>query len=69
MHAGKSFHPPLGRTVEVSKFFIIWHCMFVLKTGRKGQTFAKKTIEKNEVKNVLLAWLVKVLYSTFYTEY
>ena len=41
---------------------------FTRGQSTKSDTFAK-TIVKNEVKNVLLAWLVKVLYSTFYTEY
>ena len=60
-----------ARTVEVSKFFIIWHCTFV-KNGRKGHARAKYKVrnslqKKAIVKNVL--WLVKLLYSTFYIEY
>jgi hypothetical protein len=47
-----------ARTVEVSKFFIIWHCTFV-KNGKKGHARAKykvRNICKKEqiiVKNVL----------------
>jgi hypothetical protein len=44
------------------------------KRSREGKVQSpthsgKKTIVKNEVKNVLLAWLVKVLHSTFYTKW
>jgi hypothetical protein len=35
----------------------------------KSDTFAKTNNCKKRGKNVLLAWLVTVLYSTFYTEY
>ena len=35
----------------------------------KSDTFPKRNNCKKRGKNVLLAWLVKVLYSTFYTEY
>ena len=44
-----------ARTIEVSKFFIIWHCTFV-KNGKRGHArvkykvrndLQKETIEKN----------------------
>ena len=41
-----------ARTVEVSKFFIIWHCTFV-KYGKKGHATAKYTkSETYRVKSV-----------------
>ena len=46
-----------ARTVEVSKFFIIWHCTFA-KIGKhitRGQSTKSETIgKKTIVKNVLL---------------
>ena len=63
-----------ARTVEVSKFFIIWHCTFVKneeKRSREGKVQSPKHLQKrtNYCKKCSQAWLVKLLYRTFYIEY
>jgi hypothetical protein len=64
--------PYTVRTVEVCKFFIIWHSTFVKKWKKcharakyKVRNIWKKTIGKN----VLLVSKTTALYSTFYIEY
>jgi hypothetical protein len=44
-----------ARPVEVSKFFIIWHCTFV-KNGKKGQARAKT---KYQVRNIRKKKIIK----------
>jgi hypothetical protein len=48
-----------ARTVEVSKFFIIWHCTFV-KNGKKGHARAKYKVrhiwKKNNCKTFSLGY-------------
>ena len=57
-----------ARTVEVSKFFIIWHCMFVKKWGKKGHAMAKykvRNICKKTIVKMFSCMVSKILYTAF----
>ena len=61
-----------ARTVEVSKFFIIWHCTFVKKWGkrsREGKVQNPKHLQKKRIVKNVLSVSKTIFYITFYIEY